>query len=536
MKKIKYLLFIVALCSVMSCKNDFLEREPKDSISESQIYTNINLTDLFINNMYLDVPGIDDPVYTYDNIADESSSFWKWDDILHGQWFPDNNPMEYWAYGDVRKTNMFLAQIEKAPYTDEQISTFKGQVKTLRAKLYFDMVKRYGGVPIITVPQTLEDDLFVKRESMDSSFNFIIKELEEAIELLPETYGNNAVDVGKWTKSSAKAFLGRVLLFWASPLYNPEGDMSRWDRAAVVSRDVMNLNKYSLHPDYRRIMLDKNNNEEIFSVQYLKGFREQSWDASAYPDDRSMNWAVARSPIQEFVDAFEMKNGKSITDLGSGYDPANPYENRDPRFLQIVIVNGAIFGVQGWPVYMDVNSGIGINKPFATVTGYLLRKGVDETNKDYNGWGGSDQNWNELRYAEVLLNYAEAKNEADGPDETVYAAIELIRQRAGLDPFALPAGLTKEQMRETIRHERYIELSFEGKRYWDIRRWKTAVQILDGKLFHGVYITDNKDGSFIYDVKPLLEAPYMFQEKMYFMPIPQREIEKNPNLVQNPGW
>ncbi|HZK97151.1 MAG TPA: RagB/SusD family nutrient uptake outer membrane protein [Prolixibacteraceae bacterium] len=541
MKNIYYTIFIIAvLLTASSCaKNDFLDRVSITEIPEDKVYTNPELANLLINSMYLDVPAFPGAhTYTYDNIADESRSFWHWDDILLGQWFPDNNPMEYWAYAAVRKTNMFLAKIDNAPFTDAEKSSMTGQVKALRAMLYFDMVKRYGGVPVITVPQTLNDDLFVKRESIDASFDFIVKELEAAIPLLPETYGDKAVDVGKLNKNSAKAFLGRVLLFWASPLYNPGGDMSRWQKAASVNKEVMDKGVYSLHPDFRRIMLDKNNEEEVFSVQFKKGFRENSWDSSAQPDDRSNGWAIVWSPVQEFVDAFEMKNGKSIGEPGSGYDPLNPYENRDPRFQQTVIVNGSTFGWQGLPVWLYVGyPETGIDENYSTLTGYLLRKGTDETNKTYSGWSGSEQNWIELRYAEVLLNYAEAKNEASSaPDQTVYAAVELIRQRAGLNPYQMPSGLTKAQMRDKIRHERYIELSFESKRYWDLRRWKTAVDVLNGKIFNAMHITKNANGTFSYTVKPVDATPCVFQEKMYFMPIPQREIEKNPNLKQNPGW
>lgn len=541
MKKLYKITFIIAvLLTASSCtKDDFLDRVSLSEIPEEQVFNKPELANLLINHMYLNVPAFPGAhTYFYDNIADESRSFWHWDDILLGQWFPDENPMEYWPYDDVRETNMFLTKIDQSPFTNAQKLPMKGQVKALRAMLYFDMIKRYGGVPIITVPQNLNDDLFVKRESMDASFNFIITELEAAVELLPETYGSTAVDVGKWNKNSAKAFLGRVLLFWASPLYNPGGDMSRWEKAATVNKEVMDKGIYSLHPNFRRIMIDKNNEEEIFSVQFMKGFRENSWDSSAQPDDRSNGWAVVWSPVQEFVDAFEMKNGKSIGEPGSGYDPLNPYENRDPRFQQTVIVNGATFGWHGWPVWMYVDyPETGINQPFSTLTGYLMRKGTDETNKDFSGWSGSDQSWIELRYAEVLLNYAEAKNEASSaPDGTVYAAVELIRQRAGLDPYQLPSGLAKAQMRDIIRHERYIELSFESKRYWDLRRWKTAVEVLDGKIFNAMYITKNADETFSYEVKPVDATPCVFQEKMYFMPIPQREIEKNPNLEQNPDW
>jgi hypothetical protein len=534
MKTIQIILLSAILISAASCKKDFLDRQATDAIPEDKIFNDPALMQLFVNNMYLDIPGFERgfPPGLLNNITDESRSYWGGapTNVLQGQWFADNNPLELWDYTGVRKTNMFLEKVDASPADEEEKAILKGQVKVLRAFLYFRMVKRYGGVPLITKAQTLEDDLFVPRETMDNCFNFIVSELEEAVEMLPETYGDRALDVGKFNKHSAKALLGRVLLFWASPLYNPGGDNSRWEKAAAVNREVIETQQYSLHADFRRIMLDKNNNEEVFSVQYLKGFREHGYDSWAMPDSRSKQMAVAHSPVQEFVDAFEMKNGKRID--------ANPYENRDPRFLQTVIVNGSIFGFQNLPVWMYVGADIdGINKPYATVTGYLLRKGTDETNKDYYGLAGSDQNFNELRYAEVLLNYAEAQNEAlPAPDASVYNAIEQIRQRAGLDPYQLPAGLTKEQMRERIWHERYIELSFEFKRYWDLRRWKVAKEVLDGKKFNAMYITKTGDEQYSYEAKPVDGVPCVFQEKMYFMPIPQREIEKNPNLEQNEDW
>src|SRR5690606_24702535 len=163
---------------------------------------------------------------------------------------------------------MFLANVDASALEEQDKTVLTGQVKFLRAKLYFDMVKRYGGVPIITIPQTQDDDLFVSRASTDETFSFIIKELEEAIELLPASYGDRSVDVGKVNKYSAKAFLGRVQLFWASRLYNPSNDVSRWQAAAATTREVIESGIYQLHPDFRRIMLDKNNDEEVFSVQF----------------------------------------------------------------------------------------------------------------------------------------------------------------------------------------------------------------------------------------------------------------------------
>ncbi|MGN6492608.1 MAG: RagB/SusD family nutrient uptake outer membrane protein [Agriterribacter sp.] len=530
------LLIIFSLASG-SCNKDFLDRQATSSIPEEDVFNDPALIQLFVNNMYADVPAFDHDLY--DNITDESRNFWGGAprNVVQGQWFADNNPMEYWAYTQVRKTNMFLEKVDGSVLEEDEKASLKGQVKFLRAKLYFDMVKRYGGVPLITVPQQLSDDLFVARASTDECFQFIIDEMEGAIELLPETYGDRGVDVGKINKHSARAFLGRVWLFWASPLYNPSNDQSRWEQAAAINRQVIDANVYHLHPDFRRIMLDKNNEEEVFSVQFLKTLREHGWDSWAMPDSRSRQDASRRSPVQELVDAFEMKNGKGINEAGSGYDATDPYVNRDPRFDATLIVNGSTFGYQGLPVYTYVGGADGINIPYQTVTGYLMRKGTDESNKDYYGGAGSDQNWQELRYAEVLLNYAEAQNEALAtPDQSVYDAIEQIRERAGLSPYQLPAGLTKVQMREKIRHERYIELAFEQKRYWDLRRWKIAEEVLDGKKFSAMYITKQNDGSYTYEVKPVDGVPCVFQEKMYFMPIPQREIEKNPELVQNEDW
>src|SRR5690606_12078958 len=304
------------------------------------------LIQLFVNNIYADVPAFDHDLY--DNITDESRNFWGGAprNVVQGQWFADNNPMDYWAYEAVRRTNMFLTKVDGSVLENDEKASLTGQVKFLRAKLYFDMVKRYGGVPIITEPQDLDDDLFVKRATTDESFEFIIKEMEEAIDLLPETYGDRSVDVGKINKHSAKAFLGRVWLFWASPLYNPDNIASRWEAAATINKEVIESNVYRLHDDFRRIMLDKNNEEEIFSVQFLKTLREHGWDSWAMPDSRSRQDASRHCPVQEFVDAFEMKNGKSIDDPTSGYDPADPYVNRDPRFDATLIVNGSVFGFQ----------------------------------------------------------------------------------------------------------------------------------------------------------------------------------------------
>jgi len=541
MKKVNIILLVVTVYIVGSCSDDaFLTRTNPGSIPEEKIYSDPALMELAVNEMYLNLPGfMFHGGRMYSNIADVSRSYWGGGplDVVEGQWGPDYNPMEYWPYNAIRQANMFLSNVDESAAEEELKKSLKGQVKFIRAFQYFKMIKRYGGVPVLAEPQSLDDELLVERQSADSSFAFVVNELGEAINLLPETHGDQATDISRANKRSAKALLGRVMLFWASPLYNPGEDMSRWEKAATINKEIIDSGAYELHSDFRRIMLDKNNNEEIFSIQYQKPQRQHGWDSMNMPDSRSKENAVSHSPIHEFAQAFEMKNGKRIDDPGSGYDPSDPWENRDPRFHATLILNGEEY--RGDPVNMSVNSPTKdrILSPYATLTGYLLEKGMDESNTDFYGNTGSDQNWTELRFAEVLLNFAEAKNEASGsPDQTVYNAVERGRERAGLDPYQLPAGLTKEQMRERIRHERYVELAFENKRYWDLRRWKTAVERLDGKMFHALHLTEQEDGSYTRELEPIIQGPYVFEEHMYFMPIPRDEIEKNPNLEQNPGW
>ena len=172
---------------------------------------------------------------------------------------------------------------------------------------------------------------------------------------------------------------------------------------------------------------------------------------------------------------------------------------------------------------------------YTTYTGYMTVKAVDPNNEVYGYWYVSVQPWIIFRYAEILLDFAEAQNEATGPTPEIYAALNKIRKRAGITT-DLQEGLSKEQMRELIRNERYVELCFEHHRYWDLRRWKLAETKLNNRNYTGVVITKEKDGTFSYKYEPVEAVPLVFSEKMYFMPIPQSEISKNSKLIQNPGW
>jgi hypothetical protein len=248
------------------------------------------------------------------------------------------------------------------------------------------------------------------------------------------------------------------------------------------------------------------------------------------------------SPYQELVDAFGMRNGLPITDPVSGYDPNNPYVNRDPRFYYTIIHNGATRNRNGFagaqPVFTYVGAPLdGIGQSKATTSGYYAYKMIDR-NSLTNGGSNTFRCDPLMRYAEIILNAAEATNEYSGPTARVYDLLKMLRIRAEITPgagssYGLKAGMTKDEMRTVIQRERQVELAFEEHRYWDVRRWKIAPQT-SNKEMHGMQVTMQPNGTFAYNV--ITVRNHVFLPAMYLWPIPQSEITKSPSLKQNPGY
>lgn len=535
----------IALMGLSSCQD--LDLSNPSTISPDDVWDDTSLIEMYVNNLYNALPGWD--YCTWNNITDEARDNFSWaspNAIIKGQWNESNNPMDCWGnYTSIRTCNEFLSQIGDATVPDDVKARTSAEARFIRAILYFNLVKSYGGVPLITEPQGLEDDLEVPRASMDECFRFIIDETEEIADNLPLN-----AERGKITKGAALALRARALLFYASPLYNESGDNTRWQAAANAAKEVINLGKYSLYPDLKNLWLDKSatHPEIILERQYGMPNVYHGWDCLVKPLDLANGDAGHCSPVQDLVDAFPMRNGKLIHEEGSGYDPANPYEGRDDRFYADIAYNQAVIsGMQGGELNHNYQLQIYVGgndydnpqgnpqwQVYTTYTGYFCVKAVDPNNDTYGYWYGSTQPWIEMRYAEVLLNFAEAQNEATGPTEEIYAALDELRHRAGITE-NLPRNYTKDSLRELIYNERYVELCFEYKRYWDIRRWKRAMTMLNRQCY-GVVITKHDDGSFTYDYQPVDNEPTVFEEKMYFMPIPISELSKNRKLTQNPGW
>jgi len=340
----------------------------------------------------------------------------------------------------------------------------------------------------------------------------------------------------------------------ASPLFNPSATPSlsytgypsfnaeRWKSAADAAKAVMDLGIFDLEASPYTLLQQRANKEHIF----FKTSDSRIDNVYAYymspvgfsPGSRKSEGRV--SPTQEFVDAFPMKNGKAITDPTSGYDPANPYANRDPRLERTVFYNNAKWlqrPIETFEGGKDKPNNTTV-APVQTQTGYYAKKfcANDSNSTGYSTTIYRDNGfvpaWCIIRYADIILMYAEAKNEYSGPDATVYSAVEKIRQRAGLSPYALTAGLSQDQMRTIIRNERRVELAFEEQRFWDIRRWKIARAVY-GTMLHGVTIT-KAGNTFTYASKDLVQ-PY-FTDAMYLFPIGLKETQVNPGISQNPGY
>jgi len=461
-------------------------------------------------------------------------------------------------YGGIRQANEFVNNIEVVPvlakYKGYSIKyLWKSEARFLRAMFYFELLKRYGGVPLMgNKVLTIADDVNIPRNSFDDCVKYIVSECDAIKDslltapfTLPESDAN--ADSHRPTKGSALALKARVLLYAASPLFNggnidPTNNLTgytdfnaaRWAAAAAAAKDVIDLNVYSLVPNYKNVFLDQNNPEILFMRQ---GGNNNSVETNNGPVGFTAATGKGQtSPTQELVNSFPMANGLAISDPAANYNENDPYANRDPRLSYNIIYNGA-----QW-----LNSSIqtfegGQSKPNSalqqTKSGYYLRKfmGNFETTNTYSS---HNTDWLILRYADILLAYAEATNESAGPTNDVYTTLGKIRQRAGIDGggnglYGLKAGMTKEEMRAAIQNERRIELAFEESRYWDIRRWKIAETVMNQPRT-GVSIV--KLGSTLnYNPINILTTRFV-APKMYLYPVPYDEVQKNPNMKQNPGW
>jgi hypothetical protein len=410
------------------------------------------------------------------------------------------------AYGGIGRCNTFLAHVEQSPLNSNLKVRMTAEAKFLRALYYNLLATYYGGVPLILEEPAMEQ-ANIPRASRKEVVQQIIKDLDEAIAVLPVAYTTTA-DIGRVTKGAAMALKARVLLFEASPLINASGNTDQWILAAKAAKDVMTLpgTGYALFSNYRNLFLSANENstECVFDVQFKFPEYGTGFDIVL----RQYNTVA---PLKNLVDAYGMKDGKTKEE-SSLYNPASPYANRDPRFEQTIVYPGSTYRGS------VVAPGTFVN------TGFTMKKySIYDSEPNTNMPASTDINYMIIRYADVLLMYAEAQNEAlSVPDQSIYDAVEMIRKRAGLNPYLLPVGLSKSQMREVIRLERRIEFVGEGYYYTDIRRWKIAETVMKGPIYN-------------YAGNAILSRSFNPQRD-YWWPIPQTQRDLNHALEQNPNY
>ncbi len=577
MSKIFLSLATASLIMLCGCKKNPLDITPDGRITIDDVFKDEIKTEAFLNTVYGQIPHY---FYSYDwleflaGITDEAQdargTFISW--MMPQRWISGGLtttynpifPLDYptWWRG-INYANLFLANIDQAKISNESYrSRLKGEAQILRAFFYWELIKQFGAMPVVKEPFAPGYDFAsLVRPDFQTSIDFIISECDDIINNpnVPMRLLNEN-ERGRFPKSVAYAIKSEALLFAASPLWNSGGDVAKWARAATASKEALQAltqnGEYALAADYESYFQKTQDLGSVLidreTIHEIPGTNDMVFSViNAIPGTLSGGTAAGAVPSQELVDSYDMQATGEPAILGyndedhlqpiinpaSGYDENNPYVGRDPRFYATVWYNGAYYGVvNGDPYTIDTYIGgrdqlLDHTQMEHTRTGYYLRKFYDPSVQGYNG---QSSRFKKFRLAEIYLNLAEAENEANGPTQDAYDAVNEIRKRAHMP--LLPGGLTQDQLRDRIRRERRVEFAFEENRFWDTRRWKTLNHT--DKLVTGMRITKNGNGSFSYTRFVTERRNAGWQDKYLVFPIPLNETNLIPDFSahQNPGW
>lgn len=597
MRKIFAILGIIVFGLSACQKQSFLDDKTSSLVDVNAVFADSTRTIAFLTRMYEDMPftflydrweggntiiGTEDAESNLGNPARRSVALYL------ANYSQENFPFhDAWdlPWINIRRANLLLSRIATAPLSPGLQRRITGEAKFIRAYFYNYLAVNFGGMPIVG------DSIYEKtsvinlpRASFEETVKYILKDLDEAEILLPapnaapdQVYDVNR-DYGRITKGACLALKARLLLYAASPLFNggsiagataeqknvagyPDFQAVRWQIAADAARSVIDAGYYSLLEQnnvkpgfgFYNVFLTRAgiNNEFIL---FANRPQNKDWESAWLPGTRG--GGARLKPTQNIVDCFPMKNGKAITEAGSGFDPSNPYINRDPRFNYSIIFNGSryqransgvdtvfTYSLKPTPTNIANTTGDGYNPdgapPATPNTGYYCRKMCD-SNIAANSSPNTLRGWPLLRYAEIVLGYAEALNEL-GQTNAAFERIKEIRNRAGIDAgtdgrYGIRAAISQNEMRDLIRNERHIELFAEGDNRWDdMRRWKIAEAVNNG-LLKGMMIERNP-GTRAYTFKTVFGyQAHVFTPKQYLFPIPGIELRKMNLMIQNPGW
>lgn len=560
-KKIKYsalALMTSALFSMNSCSVDVV---PQDRLAEGVVWADPISIDLYASGLYAEFKNFQFgafPGLGYDNAMDALSDIMKFTSTVSGNgtvnmlisnsntFSPSSVGLNYWstAYTRIRRINEFIGGIHtKSTLSDADKTKYESEARFIRAWTYFWLAKIHGSVIILNdINQYSTKDN--ARSSEEAVYDFMIEDLKYAAANL-----SASSKAGTANKMAANALLSRVALYAGSIAkydlnqYNEDLltgiSASRakefYQIAADAAQAVIGSGTYTLETNFASIFSNKNNKEAIFRVDFAAPQITHQYDFGyAPPRDNNGNTMVYGVPTAELVNEFEMADGTKFSWTNAAH-AAKPYENREPRFYATILHNGATWKgrtmntsttdpIDGFALYGESA------EPRKTVTGYYAKKLLDPANSTF-AVNRSSQSWIELRLGEVYLNLAEAKA---GLEDYQGAAITLseLRVKRGLNNVSFNTALTALA---AIEHERKVELAFEGHRFWDLRRWRKAHITLNGIRVTGHKIEPNGTG-FTYQVVPADNLDRSFSSRLYYLPIPEGEIQVNLALTQIKGW
>ena len=552
-----YISAAISIAFTLSSCNSFLDREEDSFIDKTATFDSYNRTKEYLTYAYSLLPeglnrfsreallasATDDAEF-----AIESADIQQFN---NGSWNALNNPDDVWNryFSGISKcctllentdhVNLDISRLDPGKQVEyanslKDIRMWRAEARFLRAYFHFELLKRYGPIPIVTSTLSINGNYEnTPRPTMKEVVDFIAKECDIAADTLELTPWRNVNDAfGRATKGAALALKSRLLLYAASPLYvdfgdtneaNKPTDVALWKSAADAAKAVIDLNQYELASSYADLFKnDFQNKEYIFVRRYAAN---SDFEKSNFPV--SFGGKGGTNPSQNLVDDYEMLDGTPF-DWNDPAKAAQPFENRDARLGATILMNMAPFKgkkVATYPEGADASP-----NPNATKTGYYLRKFLNEDVNIQTGGSSSGHVVPLFRLAEIYLNYAEALNECDPTNPDIALYLNKVRNRASLPNVS---ALSQEQMRAVIQHERRVELAFEEHRSWDVRRWKIASSTLGAPLM-GVQIERKPLGGYTY--MPVKVEQRVFQPKMYWYPIPQSEVLKLKQWKQNNGW
>lgn len=561
MKLKKILLGLACLSLLSSCAD--LNYHEYTVYEKDYVFTDFGRTQAFVTNIY---SYLDDDMPTSDatcSACDEAEYAWSWagvHDYTNGAWSPTNAKSKFDYYKGIRAANYYLKESLLADFSElaqdknfeaemKRFRRYEYEVRYLRAYFYFNLVRAYGDVPFTKDVLTDNEANQLTRTPANEIFDFIVNECNAIADLLPVDYSklvNDAAngtnpETGRITKQTVLALKARTLLYKASPLFNTTNDKLLWKQAAQASKIVIDF------CNENNIKLGKYT--DLWGTENYKAgeviFARRIGDSNQYEKTNfpvgMENGNSGNCPSQSLVDAYEMRTtGLAWNETGSGYNPNAPYDNRDPRMAMTIAVNGDKWpNTNPNPIETYIGGRNALPTPGASPTGYYLKKYLDPTIdiSASTGSGGKRHSWITFRLGEFYLNYAEAVfnylNSANATDDTftmsAREAVNVIRNRSGVNMPQFSASLSNQEFIEKYQRERMVEMAFEGQRFWDIRRWKIGET--QKSLMRMEIIRNADDFTF-----KRISKERVWNDKMYLFPIPDGEIRKNNNLTQNAGW